>query len=49
MIQSKVELSGVNTARLKVLKSDETMELLRRSKATVLDREWLLWKLRQKG
>lgn len=32
MIQSKVELSGVNTARLKVLKSDETMELLRRSK-----------------
>jgi len=32
MIQSKVELSGVNTARLKVLKGDETMELLRRSK-----------------
>ncbi|MBR6653134.1 MAG: RNA polymerase sporulation sigma factor SigG [Oscillospiraceae bacterium] len=32
MIQSKVELSGVNTAKLKVLKSDETMELLRRSK-----------------
>ena len=33
MIQSKVELSGVNTAKLKVLKPDETMELLRRSKA----------------
>ncbi len=33
MIQSKVELSGVNTAKLKVLKGDETMELLRRSKA----------------
>ncbi len=32
MIQNKVELSGVNTAKLKVLKSDETMELLRRSK-----------------
>ena len=32
MIQGKVELSGVNTAKLKVLKSDETMELLRRSK-----------------
>ena len=32
MIQSKVELSGVNTAKLKVLKGDETMELLRRSK-----------------
>lgn len=32
MIQSKVELSGVNTAKLKVLKGDETMELLRRTK-----------------
>lgn len=33
MMQNKVELSGVNTAKLKVLKSEETMELLRRSKA----------------
>lgn len=32
MMQNKVELSGVNTAKLKVLKSEETMELLRRSK-----------------
>ena len=29
---NKVEICGVNTARLKVLKNDETMELLRMSK-----------------
>ena len=28
----KVELCGVNTAKLKVLKNDETVELLRRTK-----------------
>ena len=32
-MQGKVELSGVNTARLKVLKNDETMALLRLSQA----------------
>ena len=32
-MQGKVEIAGVNTAKLKVLKNDETMELLRRSKA----------------
>ena len=31
-MQGKVEIAGVNTARLKVLKNEETMELLRRSK-----------------
>lgn len=29
---NKVEICGVNTAKLKVLKNDETMELLRRTK-----------------
>ena len=32
-MQGKVEIAGVDTAKLKVLKSSETMELLRRSKA----------------
>ena len=32
-MQGKVEIAGVNTAKLKVLKNDETMELLRRTKA----------------
>lgn len=32
-MQGKVEIAGVNTSRLKVLKSSETLELLRRSKA----------------
>ena len=32
-MQGKVEIAGVNTAKLKVLKNDETMELLRRSKS----------------
>ena len=32
-MQGKVEIAGVNNAKLKVLKSSETMELLRRSKA----------------
>ena len=32
-MQNKVELSGVNTSKLKVLKNDEMQELLRRSKA----------------
>ena len=32
-MQGKVEIAGVNTAKLKVLKSSETMELLRRRKA----------------
>lgn len=31
-MHGKVEICGVNTAKLKVLKSDETMELLRRTK-----------------
>lgn len=31
-IQGKVEICGVNTSKLNVLKNDETMELLRRSK-----------------
>ena len=31
-MQGKVEIAGVNTAKLKVLKNDETMELLRRTK-----------------
>ena len=31
-MQGKVEIAGVNAAKLKVLKSSETMELLRRSK-----------------
>lgn len=32
-MQGKVEVSGVNTARLKVLNNEQTMELLRRTKA----------------
>ena len=32
-MQSKVEICGVRTARLKVLKNDETMELIRRAHA----------------
>ena len=32
-MQSKVEICGVNTARLKVLKNEETMALLRRAQA----------------
>ena len=32
-MQGKVEIAGVNAAKLKILKSSETMELLRRSKA----------------
>ena len=31
-MQGKVEICGVNTAKLKVLKNEETMALLRRSK-----------------
>ena len=31
-MQGKVEIAGVNTARLKVLKNEETMALLRRTK-----------------
>ena len=31
-MQGKVEIAGVNTAKLKVLKGEETMELLRRTK-----------------
>ena len=31
-MQGKVEIAGVNTAKLKVLKNDETMALLRRVK-----------------
>ena len=31
-MQGKVEIAGVNTAKLSVLKNDETMDLLRRSK-----------------
>ena len=32
-MQGKVEIAGVNTSKLKVLKNEETMELLRRTKA----------------
>lgn len=32
-MQGKVEIAGVNTAKLKVLKNEETMELLRRCKS----------------
>ena len=32
-MQGKVEICGVNTAKLKVLKNEETVELLRRCKA----------------
>ena len=32
LMQGKVEIAGVNTAKLKVLKGEETMELLRRTK-----------------
>lgn len=32
-MQGKVEIAGVNTSKLKVLKSSETMDLLRRSKS----------------
>ncbi len=32
-MQGKVEICGVNTAKLKVLKNEETMELLRRTKS----------------
>ena len=32
-MQGKVEIAGVNTARLKVLKNDETTELLRKTKS----------------
>ena len=31
-MQGKVEIAGVNTAKLKVLKNEETMALLRRTK-----------------
>ena len=31
-MQGKVEICGVNTAKLKVLRSDETARLLRRTK-----------------
>ena len=33
VVQGKVEICGVNTAKLKVLKSEESLELLRRAKA----------------
>lgn len=36
-IQSKVEICGVNTSKLRVLKNEETMELLRRTKMGDLD------------
>ncbi len=32
MVQGKVEICGVNTAKLKVLKSEESLELLRRAR-----------------
>ena len=31
-MQGKVEICGVNTSKLKVLRNEETMELLRRTK-----------------
>jgi len=43
IMQGKVEICGVNTSKLKVLKSEETMALLRRSKAGDMDaREQLI-------
>ncbi len=42
-IQGKVEICGVSTSKLKVLKNEETMELLRRAKAGDMDaREQLI-------
>ena len=42
-IQGKVEICGVNTSKLKVLKNEETMDLLRRTKSGDLDaREQLI-------
>jgi RNA polymerase sporulation-specific sigma factor len=42
-IQGKVEICGVNTSKLKVLKNEETMELLRRVKQGDMDaREQLI-------
>ena len=42
-IQGKVEICGVNTSKLKVLKNEETMELLRRTKIGDMDaREHLI-------
>lgn len=42
-MQSKVEICGVNTAKLKVLKNEETMALLRRTKTGDMDaREQLI-------
>ena len=32
-MQGKVEICGVNTSKLKVLKNEETMNLLRQTKA----------------
>ena len=32
-MQGKVEIAGVNTAKLKVLKNDETMALLRQARS----------------
>ena len=39
-MQGKVEIAGVNTAKLKVLKNEETMELLRRTKY-FLECKWI--------
>ena len=36
-MQGKVEICGVNTSKLKVLKNEETMELLRRAKQGDMD------------
>lgn len=42
-MQSKVEICGVNTAKLKVLKNEETMALLKRTKTGDMDaREQLI-------
>lgn len=42
-MQNKVEICGVNTSKLKVLKNDETMELLKRTKKGDMDaREQLI-------
>ncbi len=42
-MQGKVEICGVNTSKLKVLKNEETMELLRRAKQGDMDaREQLI-------
>ena len=45
-MQGKVEICGVNTSKLKVLKNEETMELLRRTKEGDMERATSAWSFR---